>query len=83
MGKGLPVIASDVGACREILKDGEYGTLVKPHCSISIADSIENTLKDINSAIRKRNYAYKHVLKNYTKNQMSIEYLKQLDFKND
>ena len=80
MGKGLPVIASDVGACREILQDGEYGTLVKPHCSISIADSIESILKDINYVSIKRNYAYKHVLKNFTKKQMSIKYLKALDF---
>ena len=45
MGKGLPVIASDVGACREILQDGKFGSLVKPYCSISIADRHRKNLE--------------------------------------
>ena len=81
MGKGLPILASDVGACREILQDGKYGTLVKPNCCISIAYGIENMLWNINYVRRTRNYAYKHVLKNFTKKQMAIEYLKVLDLK--
>jgi len=81
MGKGLPILASDVGACREVLQDGKYGTLVKPNCYISIADGIENMLSNLNLVRRTRNYAYKHVLKNFTKKQMALEYLKVLDLK--
>ena len=30
MAKGIPIIASDVDACREILLNGKCGLLVKP-----------------------------------------------------
>ena len=79
MGKGLPVIASDVGSCREILQDGKYGTLVKPNCSNSIANGIEEILRNINYVKRKRDLAYKYVLKNFTKRQMASKYLEVLD----
>ncbi len=79
MGKGLPTIASDVGACREILQDGKFGSLVKPYCSISIADSIEKILNEINYFTKKRTFAHKYVLKNFTKTQMAVNYFKVLD----
>ena len=80
MGKGLPIIASDVGACREILQDGEHGALVKPNCDISIANEIEKTLKNIDFVIKKRINTYKYVLNNFSKSRMSKDYLKELEF---
>lgn len=40
MAAGIPVIASDVGACREVLGGGKYGQLVEPQNPHMLAQSI-------------------------------------------
>jgi glycosyltransferase involved in cell wall biosynthesis len=44
MAAGVPIVATDVGACREVLDDGELGTLVPPHQPQALAAAIERTL---------------------------------------
>jgi glycosyltransferase involved in cell wall biosynthesis len=41
MAAGVPVVASDVGACREVLDDGALGLLVPPRDPGALADAIE------------------------------------------
>jgi glycosyltransferase involved in cell wall biosynthesis len=41
MAAGVPVVASDVGACREVLDDGALGLLVTPGDPAALADAIE------------------------------------------
>jgi glycosyltransferase involved in cell wall biosynthesis len=40
MAAGLPIIASDVGACREVLEDGRCGVLVTPGAPQALADAL-------------------------------------------
>jgi len=40
MAAGLPVLASDVPACRELLAAGRWGTLIRPHDSTALAAAI-------------------------------------------
>jgi glycosyltransferase involved in cell wall biosynthesis len=46
MAAGVPVVASDVGACREVLDNGTCGLLVEPGNAIALADGIERLLRD-------------------------------------
>lgn len=40
MAAGVPVVASDVGACREVLDAGWCGTLVAPGDAVALADAL-------------------------------------------
>lgn len=40
LAAGLPVVASDVPACRELLKGGRFGTLVPPADPVALGDAI-------------------------------------------
>jgi glycosyltransferase involved in cell wall biosynthesis len=44
MAAGVPIVATDVGACREVLDQGELGTLVPPHQPEALAAAIESAL---------------------------------------
>ena len=79
MGKGLPIIASDVGACREILQNGKYGTLVTPNSDTAIANSIENILLNIDEEIKKRYSTYRYVIKNFSRKRMAENYINALE----
>jgi len=45
MAAGLPIVASDVPACREVLGSGRWGTLVPPGDPRALADAIVAILK--------------------------------------
>lgn len=49
---GRALIATDVPGCREVIRDGENGTLVKPRDARSLANAIEKLVKD--AELRKR-----------------------------
>jgi glycosyltransferase involved in cell wall biosynthesis len=44
MAAGVPIVATDVGACREVLDEGELGALVAPHDPSALASAIESAL---------------------------------------
>jgi glycosyltransferase involved in cell wall biosynthesis len=46
MAAGLPIVASDVPACREVLKDGTYGLLVPPADPRTLANAVVETLRE-------------------------------------
>jgi len=46
MAAGLPVVASDVGGLRELVRDGETGTLVPPGDPVALADALRPLLAD-------------------------------------
>ena len=78
MVKKIPIIASDVGACREILLNGHCGFLVEPKSEKAIANQIEYILENKNETLEKVNNAFKHSTENFSKIKMSKNYLKFL-----
>ena len=78
MAKKIPIIASDVGACKEILLNGDCGFLVAPKSDKAIANKIQYLLENKKETDQKVNNAYKHAIKNFSKNRMSKNYLKYL-----
>jgi len=50
MAAGVPVVASDVGACREVLDDGTLGLLVPPSDPKTLAEAILAVLRDPEAA---------------------------------
>lgn len=49
MGR-VPIVASDVGACREVLGDGNLGLLVAPADPVALADAIDAVRADPQAA---------------------------------
>lgn len=46
----VPIVASDVGACREVLDDGSLGLLVPPADPVALADAIDAVRADPQAA---------------------------------
>lgn len=46
MRAGIPIVATDVGATREAIRDGESGLLVPPRCPTAILDAISALRSD-------------------------------------
>jgi len=62
MAKGIPIVASDVEACREILCNGKCGLLVKPQSPKEFANGIEKILINANDTNLRKRKAYEHAL---------------------
>lgn len=58
MAAGVPILATDVGACREVLDDGRCGLLVEPSSPEAMAVGIRQVLND-RVATRQREIAAK------------------------
>jgi len=64
MAAGVPVVATDVGGIKEVIKDGEDGVLVPPNDPAALANAISRILDD--SILRERVVsAAKEKVKNY------------------
>lgn len=82
MAKGIPIISSDVDACREILLNGKCGLLVKPFSPKEMANGIEKILINKKETNLRREKAYLHALNNFTKFKMAYGYISQLKLNN-
>lgn len=68
MAKGLPIVATKVGAIPELIAEGEHGYLVEPRNAASLANALERLLRDkklryfIGSAVQEAfpNYTIEH-----------------------
>ena len=65
MANGVPVIASDLGAPKEIITDGVNGYLVSPESSEKFAEMIIDLLSDVELRNKIGNKGREHVRKNY------------------
>ncbi len=70
---GLPVVASDHGGAREIVRQGETGWLVPPGDPAALADGIRNALGAAGSALGER--VRNHILSRFTLARMCADTL--------
>ncbi|MBX7246754.1 MAG: glycosyltransferase [Candidatus Sumerlaeaceae bacterium] len=65
LAAGVPVIATDVGDCRLLLKGGEYGALVPPENPDALAAEIQRVLNHPEEAARKARAGQEQILRDY------------------
>jgi glycosyltransferase involved in cell wall biosynthesis len=76
-----PVVASDIRGCREVVLDGETGTLVPPRDVPRLVGAIERLYEDRALAARMGELARQHIVKNFNIKDVSsrlCEFYRQL-----
>lgn len=63
---GTPVVATDVGDCRKMLHDGEFGEIVPPEDPQRLADALSAVLDDLPAARAKALRAQQCLVKEFT-----------------
>lgn len=66
MAASLPIVASDVPACREVLAEGEAGLLVPPKNPEALATTLNQLLASEEQRTRCGERAFQHSLSQYT-----------------
>lgn len=74
MAIGVPVVASDVGACREVLDDGRLGTLVTPGDALAMANAIDAIIADATFAAARAHLARTKVVQTFSMAEMARGY---------
>lgn len=74
MAAGVPVVATDVGACREVLQDGHLGELVPAADPQRMADAIWTIMAHPQMAHDRAIAARQKVLREFTIDRMAKEY---------
>jgi glycosyltransferase involved in cell wall biosynthesis len=74
MAAGVPVVASDVGACREVLDDGALGLLVPPRDPVALADAIERVRSERVAAAARAQRARRKALEVFDAERMAAAY---------
>lgn len=78
MAAGVPVVASDVGACREVLDNGRLGSLVTPADPVSLADAIDALLANAGAAAERAAEARRRVIQDFAIEDMARRYAELL-----
>lgn len=78
MAAGVPIVATDVGACREVLEDGRCGLLVEPGSPEALAAGISAVLEDQAAAAGRAAAARQRALRDFGVEAMAQAYAKEL-----
>ena len=78
MAAGVPVVASDVGACREVLDDGALGPLVPPRDPVALADAIERVRSEPEAAAARAERARRKAFEVFDAERMAAAYAEVL-----
>lgn len=78
MSAGVPIIATDVGACREVLEEGKLGTLIPPETPETMAKAIEEFIKHPDLRTSKGKQAREKALNEFTVDNMAYQYARCL-----
>lgn len=83
MAAGVPVIATDVGACKEILENGQLGTLIPPDDPSSMATAISNIFYCRTEVEQRTERAREKAIELFSIERMASEYAKCLGVKSE
>jgi glycosyltransferase involved in cell wall biosynthesis len=78
MAAGVPVIASDVGACREVLDHGRLGNLVTPADPLSLANAIDTLSANRQIAVERADAVRRKVVQDFSIEDMARRYAELL-----
>lgn len=81
MAAGVPIVATDVGACREVLDGGRCGLLVAPGSPEALAAGICRVLADPAGARQRAAAAKERALADFSVSEMAEAYGKELGLK--
>ena len=74
MAAGVPIVATDIPACREVLDEGRCGILVPPGDPVALATAIRTLLGDESLRRRLSKAAFERVSSRYHVKQMAAGY---------
>lgn len=75
---GLPIVASDVQACREVLDNGRAGLLVKAGTALGLAEAVEQSMRQRKEASERVKYAQSRVQRVFSSRAMAQAYAELL-----
>ena len=80
MASEVPIVASNVGACREVLDKGQLGKLVEPFNPSALAEGIIEIINSPKIAINKANKAKAKSINVFSIQKMANAYKNELNF---
>ena len=80
MAAGVPIVASDVGACREVLDGGELGILVEPFNPKALALGIKEVIQNPKKAFERTYKAKNKAIQTFSIERMANAYREELNF---
>jgi glycosyltransferase involved in cell wall biosynthesis len=78
MAAGVPIVATDVGACREVLADGRCGMLVPPRDAEALAAGIRRLLDDPERARQRVSAGQRRAREDFSVTAMARDYAREL-----
>ena len=78
MAAGVPIVATHVGACREVLEGGRCGLLVQPNNPQALADGIRQALADPALTMERASAARARALRDFSVEAMAQAYGEEL-----
>ena len=70
MAAGRPIVATDVGANRRVLADGDFGVLVPASDASALAAAIADALDDWDISVQTADACVRHVRRHYSRGAM-------------